>query len=137
MSGGLAAELRDWLVDVKTESEKRSSSAATARLTVGGFRDGGPGMTLISGRPTPLAVVDHSGSSAEEIRAILVGEGGLVDDRAGGLYQKGRDKPRDRVSSGVVVGIALPAWDVQLPGQGKWAVAYRWEVVGSVDDGGD
>ena len=135
VSGGLAAELRDWLVDVKTESE-RSSSVAMARLTVGSFRDGGPGMTFISGQPTTNTVVDPACPSAEGIRAILVGEGGLVDDRTGGLDKRDKGRPRKSVSAGAVVGIAPPAWDIQLPGQGKWAVAYRWEVVGSVDDGG-
>ncbi|KAM7203769.1 hypothetical protein V8F33_002084 [Rhypophila sp. PSN 637] len=127
VSGGLAAELRDWLVDVKTESEKRVSSAAIARLTIDNLRNSGPGITLISGNLTPPAVMPDS--EAPEFRAILVGEGGLVNEGDGGLEDQSRHKQKTSVSAGDVVGVAPPAWDIDLPGQGRWSVAYRWDVM--------
>lgn len=128
LTGGLAAELRDWLVDVKTESEKRIAPNALAKLAVGSVRGGGRGITLVSGKPTPTTTVD-AGSEAPEFRTILVGEGGLGSDDHGGLQSSRNGRPRGIVSSGKIVGIAPPAWDVDLPGQGKWSVAYRWEMM--------
>ncbi|KAK3296791.1 uncharacterized protein B0H64DRAFT_390332 [Chaetomium fimeti] len=132
LPGGLAAELRDWLVDVKGgvdgEGEVKATSSAlsftsgtgAARVVVGEVSRGGPGMTLISGR-----VMDEEaeGGIQEDVnvRVILAGEGNIEE-----LGGKGTGN-RNQVASGAVVAIAPPAWDVELDGQ--WAVAYRWEVV--------
>ncbi|KAK4237429.1 hypothetical protein C8A03DRAFT_16037 [Achaetomium macrosporum] len=137
LPGGLAAELRDWLVDVKGgvdgEGEMKTNSAALsftsatakARVVVDEASSGGPGITLISGR-----LVDGvaGGGQDAEVRVILAGAGnieGLGVGRGGGN--------RGRVAPGMVVSIAPPVWDVKLGV--RWAVTYRWEVVKGV--GGD
>ncbi|KAM7196545.1 hypothetical protein V8F20_007019 [Naviculisporaceae sp. PSN 640] len=126
--GGLAAELRDWLVDVKTESDKRLLPTGVAKLEVGSVRNGGRGLTLISGRPTSFAAT-VPGSEAPEFRTVLVGEGGLGNEDQAGLDGSRDKKAKNIVSTGKVVGVAPPAWDVDLPGQGRWSVAYRWELM--------
>ncbi|KAK3326422.1 hypothetical protein B0H66DRAFT_550902 [Apodospora peruviana] len=145
VSGGLASELRDWLVDVKTETEKRSTAATPppiAKLTIDavGLRSGRP-LRLISGRPTAGGAAADASSSSSSFRAILAGEGESIGDSSGvglsssesGVMERRTDKNKRRKKSIIypesVVAIAPPAWDVDLPGQGRWAVAYRWEVV--------
>ncbi|KAK0752273.1 hypothetical protein B0T18DRAFT_388262 [Schizothecium vesticola] len=111
VAGGMAAELRDWLVEIK-ENEVESSNGATpalgmVRLAVDEIRrDAPPGMTLVAGRVGGVRV-----------RAILAGDGD------GGT-----------VEEGAVVAISMPAWDVEL--EESWAVAYRWEDVGWEEVGG-
>lgn len=126
--GGLAAELRDWLVDVKPESEKRVLETGIVKLAVGSVRSGGWGLTLISGKPTSVAAT-VPGSEAPEFRAALVGEGGLGNEDRKGLDSRRKGKSKNSAFAGNVVGIAPPAWDVDLPGQGRWSVAYRWETL--------
>ena len=127
LAGGLAAELRDWLVDVKGgvdgEGEVRASSAvlgfdvltgaaagaAVVRVAVEEVTGGGPGMALVAGRVV--------GGFGEGVRVILAGEGSI----------EGLGGNRGRVVPGAVVAVAPPAWDVEL--DGRWAVACRWEVV--------
>ncbi|KAK3307961.1 uncharacterized protein B0T15DRAFT_508481 [Chaetomium strumarium] len=131
LPGGLAAELRDWLVDVKGgvdgAGEVKTSSAAlsfssattTASVVVDEASLSGPGITLISGR---LVDAPAGGRQDAEVRLILAGEGnieGLGGGRGGGN--------RGSVAPGAVISIAPPAWDVEL--DSRWAVAYRWEAV--------
>ncbi|KAK3685775.1 hypothetical protein B0T22DRAFT_466497 [Podospora appendiculata] len=137
-SGGLAAELRDWLVEIKETSEatgggdrRTSATAASVYLRIGQVRHGGPGMTLISGQPVGSGGIP-SGPAA--VRAILAGEGSVEDGFGGGAagsISKGRG---NRVAPGAVVAVAPPAWDVDL--DGTWAVAYRWEVMKGDELGG-
>jgi hypothetical protein len=131
LPGGLAAELRDWLVDVKGgvdgEGEMRASSAAlsfssttaTVRVAVDEASRSGTGMTLISGRLVDGAA---GGRQDAEVRVILAGEGNIE-----GLGGGGGGGNRGLVAPGEVISIAPPAWDVDL--DVRWAVAYRWEVV--------
>ncbi|KAK0635873.1 hypothetical protein B0T17DRAFT_503372 [Bombardia bombarda] len=126
VSGGLAAELRDWLVDVKEETDKRPATA-TVQLAVEDVRRGGQGITLVTGRPVTAASSSGQGLG---VRAILAGVGGIEDGLGGGGGGSASViRKRNRVLPGSVVAIAPPAWDVEL--DGRWAVAYRWEVVGS------
>ena len=131
LAGGLAAELRDWLVDVKGgvdgEGEVRATSAvlgfdalpvsaaAVVRVVVEEVSGGGPGMALVTG-----TVV---GGFGEGVRVILAGEGSI----------EGLGGNRGRVVPGAVVAVAPPAWDVEL--DGRWAVACRWEVVNREEGG--
>ncbi|KAL2129809.1 hypothetical protein VTI74DRAFT_7279 [Chaetomium olivicolor] len=77
-------------------------------------------MTLISGQ---LVVEAGQGTT---VRVILAGEGNIE-----GLGVGRRGGNRNLVAPGVVVAIAPPAWDVEL--DGRWAVAYRWEVIKGSD----
>ncbi|KAK4158508.1 hypothetical protein C8A00DRAFT_39222 [Chaetomidium leptoderma] len=143
LPGGLAAELRDWLVDVKGgvdgEGEGKATSsalgfdhaatAAAVRVVVDQVSHGGLGMTLVSGRLMNGGGIE-GGLQPPGVRVVLAGEGNI--EGLGGGSGGGN---RGRVAPGAVVVVAPPAWDVELDGQ--WAVAYRWEVVTETNgDGG-
>jgi hypothetical protein len=155
LPGGLAAELRDWLVEVKegadvvadldsgqppmSEHLRAAPSAVVMtmmRVRVEAVRRGGVGMTLVAGRQVgsgPGRVGpdrDSQGRGREgerdavEVRVMLAGEGmvqGLGGGDSGGNL--------GRVVPGAVVAVAPPTWEVELGADGRWAVAYRWEVV--------
>lgn len=112
--GGLASELRDWLLEIKESDAEQRRSLPTVRLSVETSRNGGPGVMLVAGRP-----FDGRGWKGPVAKAILAGDG-LVE----GLATGGGN--RAKVVPGGVVTVAPPAWDVQL-GE-MWAVAYRWEA---------
>ena len=109
--GGLAAELRDWLVQIK--GDEAAPPPACAQLVVEDVRRG-RGMVLVRGRrggggPAPAGPHD-------EVRIILAGAG-----RPDGLAAV-------RVGRGDVVGVFPPAWDVGLDDDERWAVACDWMV---------
>ncbi|KAK0720693.1 hypothetical protein B0H67DRAFT_577031 [Lasiosphaeris hirsuta] len=118
VAGGLASELRDWLVEAKrgtgddgtTTAPTPAAAATSVRLGIETVRRGGSGIALVAGR-----VVAGAGAPGQEVRAILAGDG-VVE----GLG-------KNKVVPGGVVAIAPPAWDVELGG--RWAVAYRWEML--------
>ncbi|KAI1425694.1 hypothetical protein F5Y12DRAFT_784473 [Xylaria sp. FL1777] len=141
--GGLAAELRDWLVDV--EAGVGSGSAArsnpeydgewVARIHVDDFSgtNGGPrGMTLVRGRQVLSSKTNASSASqfpseGDEVaeflgnntyRLILAGPG-----RLSGLGVGSNVRP------GVLLGIARPTWEVVIDGLGRWGVACDWVVL--------
>ncbi|KAK5628658.1 hypothetical protein RRF57_004373 [Xylaria bambusicola] len=142
VAGGLAAELRDWLVDVEAGFGSGSIASATARdeewvarIQVDDMSDTSPsarGMTLIQGRQILSNKVDASSNSQAEggnektenvlghstFKLILAGSG-----RLSGLGV-GND-----VRPGVVLGIARPTWEVVLDGLGRWGVACDWVVL--------
>lgn len=100
------------------------AAASVVRVVVDGVEGGGVGMTLVDGR-----VVVDGDAGVERVRVILAGEGNIE-----GLGVGNGGGNRCRVVPGAVVAVAPPAWDVELGG--RWAVAYRWEVVkGQVGDG--
>ncbi|KAH6641712.1 hypothetical protein F5144DRAFT_619131 [Chaetomium tenue] len=123
LPGGLAAELRDWLVDVKGgvdgEGEVKATSsslsftpaAGAAKVVVSEVARGGPGMTLVSGK-----VVDGRAEDGLEqdvsVRVILAGEGSIE-----GLGGVGGTGNRNQVAPGTMVAIEPPAWDVELDGR--------------------
>lgn len=123
--GGLAAELRDWLVEVKGGGADRGDrDSATAVVThnaaampvveVDEVRPG-LGMWLVKGRQR---VRDGGGEGRfVDVRIILAGEG-----RSSGLAR------RSEVVGGCVVQISPPAWDIDLP-DGSWSVACDWQVL--------
>jgi hypothetical protein len=122
LTGGLAAEVRDWLFNL--ESAVPAASTGTkddlwiARIAVDEVSGGGrAGMTLVRGRQM------HSGSEhglvdiLGVVKVILAGEG------AGSGLQKGA-----MVEVGKTVGIKGPVWEVVLEGE-KWGVGVNWEVL--------
>jgi hypothetical protein len=116
--GGLAAELRDWLVDIEAATGPKKEDDFLTKITINEVRRG-TGMLLVTGR----AVLDD-GSPQEQngtdssARMMLAGEGRLV-----GLARK------PEVVVGSVVGIAKPVWDVNLGVEGWWTVACDWVVL--------
>jgi len=109
VAGGLAAEVRDWLVQLK-RSDDAPDDGFIARVAVDEAR-AAAGFVLVCGR---VVVPEGDG---EPLRAILVGEG-----RLSGLGL------RTRVEAGCVVGVAQPTWEVVLEGE-TWAVACDWVVL--------
>ncbi|KAJ4414782.1 hypothetical protein N0V85_003002 [Neurospora sp. IMI 360204] len=145
--GGLASELRDWLLEVKGGSGTEPTPvAATAHLAVETIKKCGPGisMTLVTGRPM---IGGPAGTKVpRSYRALLAGDGRMeglsgsgagVENKPAG-EEEGADEPdRKPLVPGAMVAIAPPAWDIDLGEEeeddqgdkGKWAVAYRWDVL--------
>ena len=145
VNGGLAAELRDWLIDVEAgfSSGLAAGSAArneewVARIQVNELRATYPsaqGMKLVLGRQVvsnPPNANKTTGNSqtrdgneeATEIlgnstfRLILAGPG-----RLSGLGVGNDGRP------GVILGIGRPTWEVIVDGLGRWGVACDWAVL--------
>lgn len=125
--GGLAAEVRDWLVNI--ESAIPISAASTmkedpwlVKMVVnegsGGQRSG---MTLVRGRQIVQISEKGEGHMPDnlgEVKVMLAGEG-----QATGL-QKG-----SKVEIGKIIGIKGPIWEVVIDGE-KWGVGVDWKVLG-------
>lgn len=145
--GGLAAEVRDWFVDVwagaTTTATTTTSAATSSATTIGTRRDGGDwiarvivdevrgasGMMLVTGR----YCVDggdgdgyrgNGGSGRKEevqvrsVRVVLAGS-----QRLSGLEKK------QEVKAGAVIGVGRPTWEVSLQEQGRWGVVCEWAVL--------
>jgi hypothetical protein len=141
MSGGLASEVRDWLLHlesaVPTSRPPPSSSHTTqgqrakdgeekwiVRIVIDSLTGGGrAGMTLIRGRQVHSSVngEEEVVDSLGEVKVILAGEGG-GRGVAGGLLRGGK------VEVGKMVGIKGPVWEVVLEGV-KWGVGVDWRVL--------
>ncbi|KAK3392134.1 hypothetical protein B0T20DRAFT_74917 [Sordaria brevicollis] len=145
--GGLASELREWLLEVKGGSSTEPTPvAATAHLAVETIKKCGPGvsMTLVTGRPM---IGGPDGTKVPiSYRALLAGDGRMegLSGSGAGVESKpeGEDDTTDEPARkplvpGSMVAIAPPAWDIDLGEEeeddqgdkGKWAVAYRWDVL--------
>ncbi|KAK3942288.1 hypothetical protein QBC46DRAFT_352512 [Diplogelasinospora grovesii] len=138
VNGGLAAELRDWLVEIKRvdgegdlKKKSRSGTPATTSfgmgtptatalalsLSVDQVRHGGPGLTLVGGHV----------QGQDNIRAILAGEGHVPEGFGG---HGNSDSNTSSVVRGAVLTMAPPLWNVDLGEGGTWTVAHRWEAAG-------
>lgn len=139
--GGLAAEVRDWLVDinssvpsavnVRSADTQKTNEAGLAHSASRGIEEiwvakiiieeisgsASSGMTLARGH----RAVDHDkdllSKGSTPLKIILAGEGQGV-----GL-QKGA-----KLEVGGLVGIKGPAWEVVIEGE-KWGVAVEWKVL--------
>ncbi|KAI1751757.1 hypothetical protein F4782DRAFT_504169 [Xylaria castorea] len=143
IQGGLAAELRDWLVDVEagtgsglmTSVNAKRNEEWVMRIRVDdlhGLNKCARGMTVVIGRQVleQKSNVSGDGRSQDErketgevlgsntVRLILAGPG-----RLSGLGI-GND-----VRPGVLLGIARPTWEVVLDGLGRFGVACDWVVL--------
>ncbi|KAI0540661.1 hypothetical protein GGR58DRAFT_460452 [Xylaria digitata] len=141
--GGLAAELRDWLVDVEAGIGSGSTAGSgmkrdeewVARIQVDEFRGAygsARGMRLILGRQVldmkPNASGDgHDKGESEEVAEVL-GANTFKLILAGPGRLNGLGAGHD-VKPGVVLGIARPTWEVVLDGLGRWGVACDWVVL--------
>ncbi|KAK0671747.1 hypothetical protein QBC41DRAFT_45375 [Cercophora samala] len=140
LTNGLAAELQNWLIEVKGTSERTDASVkqeadapqpippGAVQLTVADVKKGGEGLSLVS------AAVANAPPGTPSMQAVLAGDGriGSLDRVDHGLDRRSTDKRNghERLAAGTVVAVAPPAWDVELGGGlGRWAVAYRWQVV--------
>lgn len=112
LAGGLAAEVRDWLVNLESAIPQKKDEPWVVRIVVDEVSGGGrAGMTLIKGQQKqPDGTVDNPGV----VKVILAGEG------AGSGLQRG-----SMVEAGKTVGIKGPVWEVLLEGE-KWGVGVDW-----------
>ncbi|KAG4440516.1 hypothetical protein IFR05_003986 [Cadophora sp. M221] len=124
--GGLAAEVRDWLMNldgaIPEMRGRRGDNEWLVRVVVdevsGGFREG---MTMVRGRQ--VRVTEGLGHGEETVdshgwvKVILAGEG------AGTGLQRG-----SAVEMGKIVGIKGPVWEVVIEGE-KWGVGVDWKVL--------
>lgn len=112
--GGLAAEVRDWLVQVKGAAEYDRPAGSSVGATVGEVRSGA-GMHLV----TAQRLVGEAGDESIPDKAILAGDG-----RTAGL------SGRSAVRKGGRISMAQPMWDITLDDLGHFAVACDWEASG-------
>ncbi|KAH8671378.1 hypothetical protein BX600DRAFT_247406 [Xylariales sp. PMI_506] len=114
--GGLAAELRNWLIDIEASTGYKKDGGFVANVSVVEVR-GNSKMQLILGQ---ILNEDSSGppASPQNIRVVLAGEGRLL-----GLARK------NHVVVGSLIGIAKPVWEVDLGIEGRWLVACDWVVL--------
>ncbi|KAL2071677.1 hypothetical protein VTL71DRAFT_12912 [Oculimacula yallundae] len=127
--GGLAAEVRDWLINLESAIPASGGGKRDGEWVVrvmvddikGGLREG---MTLVRGRQVVVVGNEDGGGKGGEmvdtlgvVKVILAGEG------AGSGLQKGK-----AVEKGKMVGIKGPVWDVVIEGE-KWGVGVDWKVL--------
>jgi len=144
IAGGLAAEVRDWLVGVKEGEAKAglgglknlvgpwNEKVGILKIIVKEVRSSGQGvgagMTLVFGRIFPKG----NGEMDRGVKMILAGKGDLDG------YEKEKTDGSDGILGttivpATVIAVLPPAWEIQLA-DGPWAVAYRWTVVKGVDE---
>jgi hypothetical protein len=145
--GGLAAELREWLVDVEAGTGSGFGSGSmtsfigkrgeewVARIRVDELRGGygsACGMTLVTGRVVLADTHDtheegqiqgenEKGSevlATNTVRVILAGPG-----RLSGLGVNYEVKP------GSMISMARPTWEFVLDGLGRWGASCDWVVL--------
>lgn len=114
VAGGLAAEVRDWLVQVKGASEYDRPAGSSIDVVVDDAISAS-GMHIIAARQLNTGVEDESVPA----KVILAGDG-----RVTGL------RGRSAVRRGSVVSMSQPMWDITLDDLGQFAVACDWEAMG-------
>lgn len=112
VAGGLAAEVRDWLVQVKGASEYDRPAGSSIDVVVDEAISA-PGIHVIAARQV------DTGSEDENIpeRVVLAGDGRVTELRG-----------RSTVRPGGMVSMSQPMWDINLDDIGQFAVACDWEV---------
>ncbi|KAI0394083.1 hypothetical protein F5Y17DRAFT_274099 [Xylariaceae sp. FL0594] len=152
MPGGLAAELREWLVDVEAGVGSISGLSLVgnregvhwaARIIVEELRSGGRGMTLVTGRllhvsakPSHMQVHEGGGGEGEEGLSqsgnerlpTLTPTNTVVRVILAGQGRLSGLGVGSEVKLGVVIGVARPTWEVTLD-DGRWGVACDWAVL--------
>lgn len=127
VAGGLAAEVRDWLVQVKGAAGYDRPAGARVRMAVDGVR-AGEGMWIVAGHHetrTETEAEAETGVGGEgegegegSARVILAGDGRIAAGLGG----------RKTVRQGGTVAMYQPMWDAHLGDLGRFAVACDWEV---------
>lgn len=124
--GGLAAEVRDWLVNIESlipsKEAERKDDEWLVRIVVdevsGGGTESQARMTMVKGRQ-----VHSRGGEGEmvdavgEVRVMLAGEGQVTGIQRRSVVEKGK-----------TVGIKGPVWEVVIDGM-KWGVGVDWKVL--------
>jgi hypothetical protein len=118
LPGGLAAEVRGWLVDLESRNARPQSAAGEwalrmlVRDVAGG---GGAGCTLVKGC---LVGGNSEVERADEVRMVLGGGEGMGE----GL-RKG-----EQARVGRVLSVKGPVWETDIDGV-RWGVGAAWKVL--------
>lgn len=120
--GGLAAEVRDWLVNIESaipwNSAQKKDGAWLVKIMADEVSGGGrAGMTLVRGKQVQSGDLEGTTTTMGERKIILAGQG------EGTGLQKGSE-----VEVGSIVGIKGPVWEVVIEGE-KWGVGVDWKVL--------
>lgn len=115
--GGLAAELRDWLLQLKGTGE---GDGPAARATLEEVTRG-EGMWIVAARGEQ-GIVGEGDDASETVpaRVLLAGDG----RGAAGLG----DRRRTTVRAGEKVALYQPIWDIELGNLGRFSVTCDWET---------
>lgn len=123
LAGGLAAEVRDWLVNLEAtipvaSAQRIKEDSWIANVVVDESNGtGGTGMTMVRGRQAKSdaahAIVNDSGV----VKVILAGEGVGTGLKRGSKVEIGR-----------TIGTKGPVWEVVIGGE-KWGVGVEWKVL--------
>ncbi|OBT41711.1 hypothetical protein VE00_07799 [Pseudogymnoascus sp. WSF 3629] len=122
LAGGLAAEVRGWLVDRESQATRSARNPIREdgwkiKIAVDEVTGGhGAGMTLVRGRR--VGINGDEGTDLYPIRMILGGEEGMSEG-----IRKG-----EQAAVGKVVGVKGPAWEIDIDGV-RWGVSATWKVL--------
>lgn len=114
VAGGLAAEVRDWLVQIKGSSEYDRPAGSSIDVVVDDAMSA-PGMHVIAARQVDTASEDENTPG----KVILAGDGRVTELRG-----------RGTVKTGGMVSMSQPMWDITIDDIGHFAVACDWETKG-------
>lgn len=111
--GGLANEVRSWLVDLETQ---HSASSTRGVKDADGWKVKMLVEEVSGGKGVGWTVARGKMDTGEGLSMILGGEG----------MMEGLEKCR-KVDMGCVVGITAPIWEVEVRGD-RWGVGANWKV---------
>lgn len=115
LPGGLASEVRDWLVNLESTASTRDRRTEWAvRIVVDEVKSDG-GMVMVRGRQIH-DVEDEAVDKSVSIKLILAGEGMME-----GLN-------RSVVVVGGIIGIKGPMWEIFVKGE-RWGVGVEWKAL--------
>lgn len=118
--GGLAAELRNWLVNIKSSlptSQKGGKDPWLVQIFVEDFNGSSKlGMLLVKGRRLPITEAENK-DFVGEVNIILASEMSSIGLQKSSNVEKGR-----------IIGIKGPIWEVNIENE-KWAVGVDWKVI--------
>ncbi|TQS33587.1 hypothetical protein Golomagni_06063 [Golovinomyces magnicellulatus] len=118
--GGLAAEVRNWLVNIKSSlpgPQMSNKDPWLVRISIEEFSGGGKaGMTIARGKKLQTSQENISDIS-NEVKIILAGEASSIS------LQKCKS-----IEKNSIVGIRGPIWEVTIEGE-KWDVGVDWKVL--------
>lgn len=122
VAGGLAAEVRDWLVNIENTVPANPTGTTQdswlVKVHVDEISGGGrAGMTLVRGRQVHSGDLQGMLDTLGVLKVVLAGEG------QGTALQKGI-----KLEVGKTVGIKGPVWEIVVEGE-KWGIGVDWKVL--------
>jgi hypothetical protein len=123
VNGGLAGELRDWLVDLKGTTDAPVMTTAASSKAPAPEEPATEGWVAIDEvrRGSGFWLARGRNNQGDDLCVVLAGEG-----RLSGLAER-----RNSVVSGCSVVTLPPMWDIELDAQ-TWKVVCDWYVAGQI-----